>query len=168
MSPTRKCLSPLCPSGSKFLATPLQSTAIFIFLRGVQCPLSPSPAGAHVPHKKIPGSRVPSTPKILGTPLKSAHVFKFQKGVAGKCPLSPPRLSHITHQEMPWPLVPLWFKVLGYATAVNSHFHIFERGPVPLVPFPRWRSCPPQENTWVTCALYSKNPGYATEISTCF
>ena len=92
-------------------------------------PLTP-PLAPMFPTRKYLGHVCPSRQKILGTPLKSAHVFMFRGW--GKFPLSPTG-AHVLHQEMSWNLVPLWFNSPGYATAVNSHFHMFERGPVPLV-----------------------------------
>ena len=110
---------PLCASGSKLLATPLQSTAIFIFLGRGQVPLVQPPLAPMSPTSKCLDHLCPSSPIMVGAPLKSAHVFIFQKGL-GQVPLAPPTGAHVPHQEMPWPLVPLWFKTPGYATAVNS------------------------------------------------
>ena len=60
-------------------------------------------------------------------------MFLNSGGGLGQVALAPPTGAHVLHQEMSWNLVPLWFNSPGYATAVNSHFHMFERGPVPLV-----------------------------------
>ena len=91
--------------------------------------MSPS-AGAHVPHKKCLGHLCPSSPEILGTPLKSAR-FHIPEGGGGKFPLPPGRPCH--HQEMPWLLVPLWFKPPGYATAVKTFFVFLRGGQAPIV-----------------------------------
>ena len=116
MFPTRKYLGHVCPSRPKSWVRHLNQH-MFLYSGGWgQAPFAPT--GAHAPTRKCLGPLCPSGSTFLAT-LQSTAIFIFLRG---KCPWSPPR----------------------------------------------WHPCPPQENTWVTCAPLDQNPGYATEISTCF
>ena len=57
-----------------------------------------------------------------------------RKGGWGQVTLAPAHGRPCHHQEMPWPLVPHWFKTSGYATAVNTFFVFLRGGQVSFVP----------------------------------
>ena len=133
MSSTRKYRGTLCLSGSIVLATPLQSTAIFICLKGGQCPLS-SPVGAHVANKKIRASRMPLQSKNPGYATEISAWFKFEKGVGASAPFPRPGAPMSPTRKCPSLLCLSGSKLLATHTAVNSHFYMFDGGSVPLVP----------------------------------
>ena len=98
-------------------------------------------------------------------PLKSTR-FYIPEGVGGKCPLLPTG-AHVPQEDIPWPLVALWSKTPGYATAVNSYF-IFLRGSKCSLSPSTGAPVPHQKIPWSLVPLLSIYPGYVTEISTFF
>ena len=134
MSPTRKCLGPLVSVNFK---TPGYDTAVnsyfYIFEGEGKCPLPPPPQPAPMsPTRKYMGHVCPFRPIILGTLLKSAR-FHIQ-GVWGQVPLAPSMGAHVPHQEMTWPLVPLWFKTPDYTHCSQQQFLCLRWAQCPLSP----------------------------------
>ena len=117
----------------------------YMFERGT-VPLVLPPLAPMSSTRKYVRHVCPSSPKILGTPLKSAHVLIFQSGVGASAPCPRPRAPMSPTRKCLGHLCPSGSNFVATPLQSTAIFIFLRWGPVPLVPFPLWPPCPPQEN----------------------